>query len=1166
MTLQKQYQFKGLNLRQSDILIPPEFASYASNCDLNYSGELRKRNGFVLEATSPSDIIYMVVYQQANELLIMTSGGLRKKELASFRPIPPAITTPVVTWTGDITSVELNGTMYFSDTTGINPVYKYDGITFTRAGVHEPTQIGKTTQLVPAASTARQLFGKTMAYAMGIPAAPVPEPGQLVVLGGGGPFYQYLDTEFGYQPVDSPTINSDLGGSRNGIPNVWNFAFDISKSSPEVLVKVSGHSAWSGLPPNEVHSLDLYLTTYTRPTTNIDWEIATDMIIPFSTFNYQLETVGRVKVSDDGTKIVFNTFMLNGDGSMYTFYQSGPIGNWIQLPVTTGSAGNRTGSYFDFIEIAGEYFLAVCSPGGNTGRGDVVIYKYNLGLNAWDFPLLINSPNAGALNQDEFGKYVSLSHDPAGLIVFIPYRLPGVQTNNQMMIYHVNIATMTTVGAATSIVMPANIFGTIVTRYNGTLADLNNYITISAPDATSVKGPSTKGQALVYQWVGLGTTYSLAQTIQAPETSYDNGTGYTGPGFSIPAIMLPRTPVTLVGRMAMSYPGFSVVNIDGRGKIYTFTTDTTGTSKGYILDKNTTTAEAQYARFYLSYVDANGNLINSEAKTQQFGGDKLKLTIRTSRNTEYNDRYFIDDMATTIAQSFNTSPPITISSSDHNVIVGDRVLVKTYTKNDLDLNNIRPIEFQLVDVTAITGTSVTIDISKIAKDTYITNKVVWNGVTVDYPINGSNQYINIFVSKDEFFNYELLDNPNGQMIITHEADYKDVEIEKVVFAEDPDIFLLDIYDDTVIKKEIPHIRYLGTYQNLLLGANIRYPEEQEKAEFRNRFIWSDASIGGSAETFAPFDYEVIGENIAKELTAVVGTQDNVHVFKNRKCYAISGLLTGGQYRVRELISEETGCVNHNSMIAARGQVLFMSEAGLYAVAGGGNPNELTDANQPLFMSPDIDLYRSVSTLDGKLEKVYTFLKHKTDPTKNLMIVWNYYFNQWYLYEGMGMSGPMVVYNDRLNIADGIYLKEMRDSIFTDVILPGGTTKPVFFKYYTGWFHLGLPSIRKKFVNLVLFSILRLRDYAAIPFMIQPFASEPPNFSLDIKTQLDWIATDWDNFNVPFAPDKRVDDHKLTQTQCKSLRYLIENNRNEPVLLTGYEFEWESTQDKPKGLT
>jgi len=716
--------------------------------------------------------------------------------------------------------------------------------------------------------------------------------------------------------------------------------------------------------------------------------------------------------------------------------------------------------------------------------------------------------------------------------------------------------------------MPANIFGTIVTVYED-LAEYRNYLTISAPNAATTKGPKTFGQAIVYNWTFQGNVFDFIQQLQPPETSYDNsGSVYTqGTGFSASAVMITRNPVTNAPRIAIAYQGFNILNVNNRGKVYTYRTDQVNMlTSGWVVDAETTQEEASFARYYLSYVDANGNLINSEAKTQTFNGERLKITVRTSKNTKYNDRYFIDDMTNFVGQSFNTTPSVTIGSVDHNVVVGDKVLVKTYTKNEVDLNNVRPIEFQLVEVIGVTSSNVTIDISKIADNTYVTNSILWNGAGLRYPINGSNQYINIFVSKDEFFNYELLDNPSGQEIITHEEELYDVEIEKVVFSEEPDIFLLDIYDDTVLKKEIPHIRYLGTYQNLLLGANIKYPTEQEKAEFRNRFIWSDASIGGSVETFAPFDYEVIGENIAKELTAVVGTQDNIHVFKNRKCYAISGILIGGQYRVRELISEETGCVNHNSMIAARGQVLFMSEAGLYSVSGGGNPSEVTDANQPLFMAPNIDLYRSVSCLDGKLEKVYTFLKHKFDPTKNMLVVWNYYFNQWFLYEGMGMSGPMITYNDKLNIADGRYLKEMRDSIFTDLVMPGEITKPVFFRYYTGWFHLGFPSLRKKFVNLVLFSILRLRDYAAIPFEVSRAVSEPPNFSLDIKTQLDWIATDWDNFNVPFETDKRVDDHKLTQTQCKSLRYLIENNRDEPVLLTGYEFEWESTQDKPKGLT
>ena len=1162
MTIQKNYKFGGLNLRKSDLLIDPTYATNTLNGDLNYSGELRKRNGFDLDATMPNgkSIIYLVEYRKSNELVAMANDGLYKKVGNSFVKIPMSITGSIPIWNGDVTTVEINGTLYVSDTLGENFVFKYDGLTFTQAGVYatDPTKdvVPKTGPLVPTLSVNGQNFGNDMAY---IPGLTPTDLGQLLILDV-GKIYQFTDTEYGYSTVESTLNEADTfiqGGFRE-----WNIKSISASEDGSLVVKSLLRASIVG----GFLQYDLYLVSCTRTTNTVYTEVS--RILVKSNFNFQFLDSIRVNLSQDGQMV---SIASSGrvDGEVYNYRQTATSpGVWTALANITSPLVNiRFGRGMDLKKSGAFYYMTVGAPQDNPAnfKGTLRVYRTN-GVTDWALTATIPCPDSASADSFYFSNENTIILTPGNangeLCIFTGWRVFATTALNRMYLHFLNVAGA--VGISSYFDTKQGSLGSKVAAYS-TITGYSNYLAIGSQDSKTTKGPNTRGKVEVYNWTYQGSTnIDWMESLESPDPSYDNQNGsstptWSGEGFGYDLMMIPRDSNSRP-RIAISYPGFNVLNVDGRGKVFTYRGFSI--TPAYEIDKQTSSSKTTYTRYFSTYIDINGNIINSEANTTTFGGDKLKLAIRSSFQTAYNDRYFIDDQVTKIGRTFNTVPLLTINTKSHNVVAGDKVLVKTYSYNSFNESETRPHDFQLVTIDSVTANSVTIRTSELVKNRYVANMITWNGSSITYPINGSNQYVNLFVSPDEFFNYQLLDSEHAQELVTHEVEYYYVAIEKINILDNPDIFLLDIYDDTIVKKEIPKIRYLSAAQGLMLGANITYPDEHPKEEFKNRFIYSDVSIGGSVETFAPFDYETIGENANKGLTGLASSQDNIHLFKSNKCYALSGLLAGGQYRVRVLISEDVGCLNHNSLSAAKGRFLFMSDGGLYAVAGGNDPKELSDANQPLFYSDDWELEKSISAFDSKFEKVFMFVKNK-DATKNIIIVWSYYFDQWFVYGGIKMTGPMQFYNGRLYVADGKYLKVMTENTWRDWVSPG-IYNNVYFNYSTAWWHLGDPSIRKKFVNLVLFSVLRLRDFAPLPFAV--VASEPPNFSLDVRTQIDWIPTkDHDNFNVPFSIDKRVDDHKLSITQSKSLRFIFENNRNEPVLLTGYEFEWESTQMKPKGL-
>jgi len=134
---------KGLNLRDSDINRPPDFARDLRNVEKNSKGEIVLRWGYE-EVLSDTDIIDLFEYVGAEDdpdrgsLLALKSDGLYRLEGSSLVALPQGNTAGQPTWTAQTKPVEYNKVLYWNDPDFNVDLWKFDGYSTYRAGVPKP--------------------------------------------------------------------------------------------------------------------------------------------------------------------------------------------------------------------------------------------------------------------------------------------------------------------------------------------------------------------------------------------------------------------------------------------------------------------------------------------------------------------------------------------------------------------------------------------------------------------------------------------------------------------------------------------------------------------------------------------------------------------------------------------------------------------------------------------------------------------------------------------------------------------------------------------------------------------------------------------------------------------------------------------------------------------
>jgi len=368
----------------------------------------------------------------------------------------------------------------------------------------------------------------------------------------------------------------------------------------------------------------------------------------------------------------------------------------------------------------------------------------------------------------------------------------------------------------------------------------------------------------------------------------------------------------------------------------------------------------------------------------------------------------------------------------------------------------------------------------------------------------------------------------------------------------------------------PKGRYVSSYNNqMFIAGNLDNP---------NFAFWS------STEHPEYFDSSLLNLRLQSpngdKITGLKQSNEVMAIFEDKAIHIISGDIPSLNIRV-ETITKDVGCVSHHSIQEVRGRLYFLSDRGVYSTVSGQLPIEMSTFIEPLFdQSSIIDddlryiLRRSIAVNDRDKEQYVLFIpaesllgSDKYANNNSIVLVQDYFRAAWLKWDNMNMASGAVIYNNNLTFS------EKRNSVFSgsvehylySVSNRGDSwdfqdnTDPIDFNYKSAWYHLGEPSVFKKWIRWKLTGTQE---------------TEFNSFMLDVDIEKDFLE-DFvvGSFSVDFgsgvagygvseyglAPYGDVVDpnrkHKIGPIKSKSIRVVLKNSENlENVNITGWELQ------------
>lgn len=370
----------------------------------------------------------------------------------------------------------------------------------------------------------------------------------------------------------------------------------------------------------------------------------------------------------------------------------------------------------------------------------------------------------------------------------------------------------------------------------------------------------------------------------------------------------------------------------------------------------------------------------------------------------------------------------------------------------------------------------------------------------------------------------------------------------------------------------PKARYLTTFQNLLIAGCL--------TDQPNVVAWSDVE---NPEYFPTPDNQQIVQNIEGDrVTAVAPSNDVLIVFQKQGIYALSGDLPELNFRIDQ-ISNDIGCIAHQSIRDIRGSIFFLSLIGPRVMTGSSIPqglgpfeeNRMISRIDPLFLTPNtalstdrFALSRAWALHDRVGQKYLLFLPKETVQSGirycnsgSTMIVYDYARDAWLEWRGINAGAGMVVYLDEVIYTErGISSAAARRNAdfrrqASDLNIDyNDHNQPISVFWRSPWDFGGEGSLLKNYLG------------------IRVFTTDPvPNqFTLECSTELNFLRSAISRFTLTVGSDgygvtgygENYGDtqetsvkHKISNGRAKSLAMVFENSEPQTdIVITGYELE------------
>ncbi len=367
----------------------------------------------------------------------------------------------------------------------------------------------------------------------------------------------------------------------------------------------------------------------------------------------------------------------------------------------------------------------------------------------------------------------------------------------------------------------------------------------------------------------------------------------------------------------------------------------------------------------------------------------------------------------------------------------------------------------------------------------------------------------------------------------------------------------------------PKGKYISVFRNqMIIGGNITFP---------NTVYFSD--IDGPEYFPDGVNNFDVDSPIGDQVSGLAPTNEAFAIFKDKSIQILSGDLANFNFRVDQLTSD-LGCISHASIQEVRGQLMFLSDRGIYSMVGGQLPQPVGEKIEPVFdtsaslsATQVLKLKRAIAFNDRDNERYILYLPAESTTSGNnhpnsnsVLYVYDYHRQAWLKWTNINMAGGMALYEQALHFSERRYSSTAgavvsylyRVHNLNDAYDYQDNNAFIDFEYSSGWEAVGEPSVLKRFLRIRIFSLEELVNN---------------DLFLDVRTEINYIkdATQA-QFNFEFTgggygiapyndttpygdPAESVGKHRLGQGRIRSLRVRFLNQREqENVNITGWELE------------
>lgn len=369
-------------------------------------------------------------------------------------------------------------------------------------------------------------------------------------------------------------------------------------------------------------------------------------------------------------------------------------------------------------------------------------------------------------------------------------------------------------------------------------------------------------------------------------------------------------------------------------------------------------------------------------------------------------------------------------------------------------------------------------------------------------------------------------------------------------------------------------KYLTVFQGLMFGAGT--------LSNKNQVSWSDIE---NVEYWPfPNNQATVKGIDGDRITAIATSNDILALFQSRAIYILSGDVVTGSFRIEQL-TNDIGCIAHQSIRDIRGMLFFLSELGPRAMSGGQIPralgafgtNQLVSRLDPYFVQPHstpedetLQLSRSWAFHDRRGQKYWLFI-----PVESLIgsvrycndlsrvFVYDYSRDSWMTWTEMNTAVGVVSLDRDVFFAERSKtpLGSHRNALYRLHTTGTGLDyqdhdSPISCQFVSKWDFLGEASQLKNFLSFRLWTIDQVQGQFTIDVTTEiNFLSDNPisQFSLTLGSggygETEYGADPYGD------PQQNNIKHKLSNGRAKSIRVILENDEPQTnIVITGYELE------------